>query len=73
VEWGLAHRQLGALRAIGVDEIAYGKGHDYLTLVYQIVKLGVKSFIITLIIAAMPQRVRGQVFHYHINHRCDAS
>ena len=36
VEWGLAHRQLGALRAIGVDEIAYGKGHDYLTLVYQI-------------------------------------
>ena len=36
VEWGLAHRQLGPLRAIGVDEIAYGKGHDYLTLVYQI-------------------------------------
>lgn len=36
VEWGLQHRQLGALRAIGVDEIAYGKGHKYLTLVYQI-------------------------------------
>ena len=36
VQWGLAHRQLGPLRAIGVDEIAYGKGHDYLTLVYQI-------------------------------------
>ena len=36
VEWGLAYRQLGPLRAIGVDEIAYGKGHDYLTLVYQI-------------------------------------
>ena len=36
VEWGLLHRQLGPLRAIGVDEIAYGKGHDYLTLVYQI-------------------------------------
>ena len=36
VSWGLQHRQLGPLRAIGVDEIAYGKGHDYLTLVYQI-------------------------------------
>ena len=36
MQWGLAHRQLGTLRAIGVDEIAYGKGYDYLTLVYQI-------------------------------------
>ena len=36
VSWGLEHRQLGSLRAFGVDEIAYGKGHDYLTLVYQI-------------------------------------
>ena len=35
-EWGLLHRQLGPIRAIGVDEIAYGKGHKYLTLVYQI-------------------------------------
>ncbi len=32
VEWGLLHRQLGPIRAIGVDEIAYGKGHKYLTL-----------------------------------------
>ena len=36
VQWGLAHRKLGLIRAIGVDEIAYGKGHAYLTLVYQI-------------------------------------
>ncbi|NDP47755.1 MAG: ISL3 family transposase [Sulfuriferula multivorans] len=36
VQWGLEHRQLGGIRAIGVDEIAYGKGHEYLTLVYQI-------------------------------------
>ena len=36
VQWGLEHRQLGPIRAIGVDEIAYGKGHEYLTLVYQI-------------------------------------
>lgn len=36
VQWGLEHRQLGSLRAIGVDEIAYGRGHNYLTLVYQI-------------------------------------
>jgi hypothetical protein len=36
VQWGLEHRQLGPIRAIGVDEIAYGRGHHYLTLVYQI-------------------------------------
>lgn len=36
VDWGLAHRELGTIRAIGVDEIQYGRGHKYLTLVYQI-------------------------------------
>ncbi|WP_455289779.1 ISL3 family transposase [Cupriavidus necator] len=36
VEWGLAHRTLGPIRAFGVDEIQYGRGHQYLTLVYQI-------------------------------------
>ena len=36
VQWGLEHRQLGPIQAIGVDEIAYGCGHKYLTLVYQI-------------------------------------
>jgi transposase len=36
VQWGLEHRQLGPISAIGVDEIAYGRGHNYLTLVYQI-------------------------------------
>ena len=36
VQWGLEHRTLGPIRAIGVDEIAYAKGHKYLTLVYQI-------------------------------------
>lgn len=36
VTWGLEHRTLGPIRAIGVDEIAYAKGHKYLTLVYQI-------------------------------------
>jgi len=36
VEWGLAHRSLGPIVAIGVDEIQYNKGHKYLTLVYQI-------------------------------------
>ena len=34
--WGLEHRVLGPIRAIGVDEIQIGKGHKYLTLVYQI-------------------------------------
>jgi len=36
VSWGLAHRNLGPISAIGVDEIQYAKGHKYLTLVYQI-------------------------------------
>jgi transposase len=34
--WGLEHRTLESFRAIGVDEIQYAKGHQYLTLVYQI-------------------------------------
>jgi len=36
VAFGLAHRTLGPIDAIGVDEIQYSKGHKYLTLVYQI-------------------------------------
>jgi transposase len=36
VTWGLKHRTLGQIDAIGVDEIQYAKGHKYLTLVYQI-------------------------------------
>lgn len=36
VEWGRAHQDLSAIRAIGIDEIAWKKGHKYLTLVYQI-------------------------------------
>ena len=37
VGWGLKHREIGMIFAIGVDEIAYGKGQQkYLTLVYEI-------------------------------------
>jgi len=36
VTWGLAHRQTPQFTAIGVDEIAYQRGHKYLTIVYQI-------------------------------------
>jgi len=36
VQWGLEHRELASVKAIGVDEIAYGRGHQYLTLVYQL-------------------------------------
>ena len=36
VGFGLEHRVLGTIRAIGVDEVQYSKGHKYLTLVYQI-------------------------------------
>ena len=31
VAWGLAHRSLENISAIGVDEVAWQKGHRYLT------------------------------------------
>lgn len=36
VSWGLAHRDLTHIESIGVDEVAWQRGHNYLTLVYQI-------------------------------------
>jgi transposase len=36
VEWGRAHMNLDGISAIGVDEVSQKKGHNYLTLVYQI-------------------------------------
>ena len=36
VAYGLEHRSLEGIQAIGVDELAYKKGHRYLTVVYQI-------------------------------------
>ena len=36
VAWGRAHMDLSGITAIGVDEIAWRKGHTYATVVYQI-------------------------------------
>ena len=36
VDYGLTHRRLDQVTALGVDEIQFGKGHHYLTLLYQI-------------------------------------
>ena len=36
VSWGLEHRSLDGICAIGVDELAWKKGHKYMTLVYQL-------------------------------------
>ena len=36
VAWGLEHRVLSGIEAIGIDEIQWQRGHHYLTLVYQI-------------------------------------
>ena len=36
VQWGLEHRKLTRIRPLGIDEVAWRKGHEYLTLVYQI-------------------------------------
>lgn len=36
VQWGIENRNLDGITAIGVDELQWRKGHEYLTLVYQI-------------------------------------
>jgi len=36
VTWGRAHQNLSNIQAIGVDEIKWQRGHNYLTLVYPI-------------------------------------
>jgi transposase len=36
VFWGILHQDLDRIEAIGVDEIQWQRGHNYLTLVYQI-------------------------------------
>jgi len=36
VDYGIKNRDVSGVKSIGVDEIAVGKGHDYVTLVYQI-------------------------------------
>jgi transposase len=36
VAWGLEHRDLETVTAIGIDEISRKRGHKYVTLVYQI-------------------------------------
>jgi len=36
VEWGLAHRDLSGIQALGIDEISWQRGHRYLTVVYQL-------------------------------------
>ena len=36
MSWGIAHEQWSDIESTGIDEIAWQKGHRYLTLVYQI-------------------------------------
>lgn len=36
VAWGLARRDLSGVSALGIDEIQFGKGQQYLTVVYQL-------------------------------------
>ena len=36
VEWGLNHREMTRITAIGIEEIAWRKVHKYVTLVYQL-------------------------------------
>jgi transposase len=36
VFWGVVHRDMSDIEALGIDEIQWSRGHKYLTLVYQI-------------------------------------
>ena len=36
VSWGLKHRNLDGIEAIGIDEVQWHKGHKYQTVVYQL-------------------------------------
>ena len=36
VSWGLTHRSLEGIKAIGVDEVQWHRGHQYQTVVYQL-------------------------------------
>ena len=36
VSWGLKHRQLDGIQAIGIDEVQWHRGHQYQTVVYQL-------------------------------------
>jgi transposase len=36
VEWGLKHRDLSGVTAVGIDEVAWQRGHTYMTLLYDI-------------------------------------
>jgi transposase len=36
VSWGLEYRKLSGIEAIGIDEVQWRRGHQYLTVVYQI-------------------------------------
>ena len=36
VSWGLAHRSLEGITAIGVDEVQWQRGHKYQTVIYQV-------------------------------------
>jgi len=36
VAWGLAHRDISGVTALGIDEVQFGKGQSYLTVIYQL-------------------------------------
>ena len=62
VTFGLEHRVLGQIDAIGVDEIQYAKGHKYLTLVYQI-DLGVTRLL--WVGQRKNDRILSGILHHH--------
>jgi len=72
VAWGLAHRDLSGVTALGIDEIQFARGQQYLTVVYQLcgdvrrllfVGQGRQSGSLEVFFVAMGKAWCGQITH----------
>ena len=55
VEWGLKHRDLSLVRVLGIDEIAQAKGHQYMTMIYEI---GVRRRLLAVVLDRKEESLR---------------
>jgi transposase len=69
VSWGLTRRDLCGIKAIGIDEIQWRRGHQYLTLVYQI-EMGMKRLL--WIGRERTEHTLERFFAFFGNERCSA-
>lgn len=55
VSWGLARRNLEGIKAIGVDEVQWQRGHRYQTVVYQLNWMKARSAYSGLVRTGLPR------------------